>query len=294
MRLTRYIVITALLFPGTCFGVSKEMAELQRDIAQLQDQVRVLQSAIDQKMATIQALAQQSLDVSTKANTNVSVLSAGVTSTMERTLHDSLTPIAGLAAKVDNTNNDVAELRNSMADLNTKVNRMQQVLMDISNNIKTLQVPAAPPPGPAAGQTAPPPDPSVVFSNAVRDETSGKLDQAISEYQDFMKFYPNDPNAPRAQFNIGQSRYTKGQYDLAAEDFDKVISGYPEDTELTPQAYFMKGMALKSTNRTGAIAAWRQLIAKYPRSDEAAKAKEQLRAAGVTASAAPAGTKKKK
>lgn len=294
MRIARYIVIAALLFPGTCFGVSKEMQELQRDIAQLQDQVRMLQSAIDQKMATIQALSQQSLDISTRANTNVSVLSAGVTSTLERSLHDSLTPIAGLAAKVDNTNNDVAELRNQMTDLNTKVNRMEQLLLDISNNVKTLQAPPAPPPGPATGQNAPPPDASVVFTGAIRDETGGKLDLAISEYQDFLKFYPNDPNAPRAQYNIGNCHYTKQQFDVAADDFDKVITAYPEDVQLTPQAYFMKGMSLKSTNKTGAIAAWRQIIAKYPHSDAAAQAKEQLRAAGVTAAApAPAKNKKK-
>jgi TolA-binding protein len=291
MRIARYIVIAALLFPGSCFGVSKEMQELQRDIAQLQDQVRMLQSAVDQKMATIQALSQQSLDVSTRANTNVSVLSAGVTSTLERSLHDSLTPIAGLAAKVDNTNNDVAELRNQMTDLNTKVNRMEQLLLDISNNVKTLQAPPAPPPGPATGQTAPPPDASVVFTNAIRDETGGKFDLAIGEYQDFLKFYPNDPNAPRAQYNIGNCHYSKGQYDLAAEDFDKVVTGYPEDLQLTPRAMFMKGMALRSSNKTGAIAAWRQLIAKYPHADEAAQAKEQLRAAGVAA-AAPAKKKK--
>ena len=118
MRLTRYIVIAALLLPGSLFGASKEMQELQRDIAQLQDQVRTLQSAIDQKMATLQTLAQQALDASTRANTSVSVLNAGVTSTLERELHNALTPVAGLAAKVDNTNNDVAEVRNQMADLN--------------------------------------------------------------------------------------------------------------------------------------------------------------------------------
>lgn len=293
MRLTRYIVITALLFPGSLFGVSKEMQELQRDIAQLQDQVRTLQSALDQKMATLQALTQQSLDVSTRANTNVSVLSAGVTSTMERVLHDSLTPVAGLAAKVDDTNNDVAEVRNQMADLNTKVNRMEQMLSDISNNLKVMQAAAAPPPGPAQGQTPPPPlDAGSVFNNAVRDENGGKLDLAISEYQDFIKFFPDNPNAARAQYNIGNSHYTQQKFDLAAQDFDLVITHYAEDTQLTPQAWFMKGMSLKTTNKTSAIATWRQLIAKYPHSDSAAQAKEQLRALGVPVTAAAAKRKR--
>jgi len=285
MRLKRYIPLLAVffLFPVGSTGASKEMMELQRDIAQLQDQVRTLQSAIDQKMATLQTLAQQALDASTRANTSVSVLNAGVTSTLERELHNALTPIAGLAAKVDNTNNDVAEVRNSVADLNTKVNRIEQMLADMNANIKVL---AAPP-------VAPPPDEGAVFSGAVRDQTGGKLDLAIQEFQDFIKFYPDNPNAARAQYNIGENHYTQQKFDIAAQDFDTVITHYPVDADLTPRAYFMKGMALKNTNRTAAIAAWRKVYTSFPTSDAAAQAKEQLHAIGAPLTAPTATVKRK-
>ena len=39
---------------------------MQRDIAQLQDQVRKLQSGFDQKMAALQVLVQQALDAGTR------------------------------------------------------------------------------------------------------------------------------------------------------------------------------------------------------------------------------------
>ena len=55
---------------------------MQRDIAQLQDQVRTLQSGFDQKMAALQTLMQQALDAGNKANTTVSVLNASVTQTL--------------------------------------------------------------------------------------------------------------------------------------------------------------------------------------------------------------------
>jgi TolA-binding protein len=142
------------------------------------------------------------------------------------------------------------------------------------------------------GQTAPPPDASVVFTNAARDQTAGKLDPAIQEFQDFIKFYPDNPNAARAQYNIGEIHYTQQKYELAAQDFDTVITHYPEDAALTPRAYFLKGMALKDTNKLAAQAAWRAVVTKYPHSDEAAQAKERLRASGATV-AAPAPGKKK-
>ncbi len=282
--------------PAPVYPVSKEMQELQRDIAQLQDQVRTLQSALDQKMATLQVLAQQALDASTKANTNVSVLNAGVTSTLERELQNKLTPIAGLAAKVDNTNNDVAEVRNQVSDLNNQMNKMMQILQDMSNNIKVLQAaPAAtqpPPPATGAGQTPPPPDAGTVFNNAYRDETSGKLDLAIQEFQDFIKFYPDNSNAAAAQYNIGDCYYSSLRYDQAASAFDAVITHFPEDPNTTPKAYYMKGMALRNTNKSQAIAAWRAVIAKYPTSDAAKQAKSQLTAIGAAAAAAPARKRK--
>ena len=57
---------------------------MQRDIAQLQDQVRTLQSGFDQKMAALQTLVQQALDAGNKANTSVSVLNASVTQTLRQ------------------------------------------------------------------------------------------------------------------------------------------------------------------------------------------------------------------
>ena len=49
---------------------------MQRDIAQLQDQVRALQSSFDQKMATIQTLVQQALDAA-KSSSGPDIIRVG-------------------------------------------------------------------------------------------------------------------------------------------------------------------------------------------------------------------------
>src|SRR5580700_3842066 len=147
MRLTRFIAIVTLLAPVCLFGASKEQQEMQRDIAQLQDQVRTLQSGFDQKMAALQTLVEQALDAGNKANTTVSVLNASVAQTLDRELKDALRPVAGLTAKVDNANNDLSDVRNSMNDLTMQLNRVQQQLTDLNNAVKVIQAPpAAPPP----------------------------------------------------------------------------------------------------------------------------------------------------
>src|SRR5215469_16374472 len=243
MRITPLFVTAALLLTtGSAFGASKEQQEMQRDIAQLQDQVRALQSSFDTKMSAVQVLVQQALDAASKANTNVSVLNSSVSTSLERELKQALTPVAGLAAKVDNTNNDVAEVRNQVQDLNSSMNRVMQILTDMNNAIKVMQPQQAPPPptGAGPGGSAPPPPADALFTSAIGDENAGRLDMAISGYQQFIKNYPDNPNAARAQYNIGNSHYTQQKYDLAAADFDTVIVRYPEDSTITPQAYFMK------------------------------------------------------
>ena len=52
------------------FAASKEIIELQRDVAQLQDQVRSLQKTLDQ----LTVLAQQTVDAQTRAKTGINEL----------------------------------------------------------------------------------------------------------------------------------------------------------------------------------------------------------------------------
>jgi tol-pal system protein YbgF len=240
---------------------------------------------------------QQALDAAHQGNTSVSVLSERVAQTLDRELKDALRPVAGLTAKVDNANNDIADVRNGMADITTQLNRIQQVLADMNNAIKVMQAPpAAPPPSntnpdvPGSARTAVPPA-AVLYGNAFNDYNGGKADFAADEYAQFLRNYPDDPNAPEAQFTIGNIHLSQQKYDLAELDFDAVLEKYPEGKK-TPDAYFMKGMALKlGGKRDAAATVWKTLSRKYPHSDAAKQAGEQLRAMGL--SAGPASARKK-
>ena len=66
------------------FGASKEIQELQRDVALLQDQVRTLQRAQDEKFAAMQALVQQTLDSVNRTNTAVAVMENKFNDTMKQ------------------------------------------------------------------------------------------------------------------------------------------------------------------------------------------------------------------
>jgi tol-pal system protein YbgF len=289
MRYIGAFALFLLLTPIAGFAASKEQMEMQRDVAQLQDQVRTLQSGFDQQMSMLKTLVEQALEAGNKANTGVSVLTNNVTQTLDRELKDALRPVAGLTAKVDNANNDLSEVKNSMADLTTQMNKLQQQLSDINNAIKVIQAPpAAPPPSNvnpdvpgAATSHGVPPSAKAIFDGASSDYSSGKSDLAAGEFADFVRLYPDDPRAPDAQFYVGLTHYGQQKYDQAAMDFDVVLERFPENSR-TPDAYFMKGKALKSGGqRDAAATVWRTLIKKYPRSDAATQATDQLKAMGL-------------
>ena len=217
--------------------------------------------------------------------------------TLDRELKDALRPVAGLAAKVDNANNDISDVRSSIADLTTQLNRIQQQLSDINNAIKVMQAPPRPPPpsnvNPDAAARNVIPPATTLYQNATNDYNSGKADLALSDYAEFLRDYPDDPMAPEAQFFIGVTHFGQLKYDLAVSDFDAVLERYPEGKR-TPDAYFMKGKALKAAgHRDEAAMVWRALRKKYPRSDQADQAAEQLRAMGLSPAAPTAAARKK-
>ena len=268
---------------------------MQREIAQVEEEVRMLQSGFDQKMATLLTLVQQALDAGHQANTSVSVLNERVAQTLDRELKDALRPVAGLTAKVDNANNDISDVRNSMADMTTQLNRIQQLLTDMNTAIKVMQAPAAAPPpsntNPDSARSAAPP-PTVLYDNALNDYNAGRADLAADAYAMFLRTYPEDPNAPEAQFMLGEIHLSQQKYDMAETEFDAVLEKYPEGKR-TPDAYFMKGMALKQGGHKDAAATvWKTLYRKYPKSDAAKNAAEQLHAMGLSLGPATSARKK--
>ncbi len=288
------LALSVLLAPGVGLAASREQQEMQRDIAQLQDQVRSLQSSFDTKMAALETLVQQALDAGNKANTNVSVLNSNVTQTLDRELKDALRPVAGVSSKLDNVTNDLSDVRNSMADLTTQINRLQQQLNDLNNAVKVLQAPpAAPPPSntnPDSANARPPA--AVLWQNARSDYSAGKSDLAAQEFTNFVNWYPDDPQAPEAQLTVGEIHYSQHNYDQAVMDFDAVLERFPEG-KVTPDAYFLKGKALSDGGmRDAGAKEFRTLIKKYPRSNQAKAAAEQLRAMGLSTGTTTARRKK--
>lgn len=299
MKLSRLFLSAVIVFPVICPAASKEIVELQRDVAQLQDQVRTLQRSFDEKMAAIQVLVQQAADSAGKASTSVATLQGAIQEQLRVQGREVVAPVASLGTKVDEMSQGFQQVQNSMADVTARLGKVEQQIIDLSNAVRTMQTPVAPPPvtNPASG----PPSPTAeniprgddLYQNAYRDKEGGKNDLALQEFNLYLKYYSEGPFAPAALYNIGDVYFSQGEYDKALQAFDQVLEKYPAHNTKAPDAMYMKGRTLvKLDKRNAAAGEFRELVKRYPGSELAAKARAQLKSMGLSASTASASRRK--
>jgi tol-pal system protein YbgF len=278
------------LLPLTALAQRKEIVELQRDMAQLNDQVRTMQRTQDEKFGQMLALIQQALEESRRANTAVAVLQNSLTERISEQAKSMVGPVSGVGTKVDQMSDEFRSVREAVADLAARMGRLDARLTDISTAVMTIRTPpaapgpmsdippgAAPPAGVSAEQT---------YQNAYRDMQGGQLDLALQQFNDFLTYFPNTEYAPSAQFYVGDIHLRKGDPENAIKAFDAVLERFSENNK-SADARFMKGRALVQAKKpTAAAQEFRELIKRYPDSDVAAKARSQLKALGFNTPAA--------
>jgi glutamate/tyrosine decarboxylase-like PLP-dependent enzyme len=109
--LRRLCVLILAAAPIVAFAAaSKEMQELQRDVALLQEQVRQLQQSQDKQLAAITVLVQQAVDAANRANTAVAVIQSSFAQNISQQESKVVAPVVGLSTRMDNMSNDFRTL----------------------------------------------------------------------------------------------------------------------------------------------------------------------------------------
>ena len=297
MKLSRLAAVHLVLFgcwaaPGLLAQKREDILSIQRDVAQLQDQIKQLQASQDQKMAELESLIKQALDQSNQASAAMTALQRTLTERLNDQQSKVAAPIAVLGTKVDQSSDDVRAVRENLAALSNRVANLDNKLSDISSAVRTLsQPPAAPPPSssgapPAAGAAPIPPagtSAESLWLNAFRDYSSGRDELAMMEFNDYLKYFPKAENAASAQYYVGQLYNRAKMFDDAVQAFDAVLERYPDNPK-TPDALYGKADALAhGGHRTEAAAEFKDFLARFPTHSLARNAQAQLHDLGTAA-----------
>ena len=307
MRIRHIAIFSAAVLAGALAGslvgprpaeaVARELIELQRDVTSLLQGQKDLSTQVTQDNTVMKTLISQSSDTVGKLGSTMSSLQKSVQDVQ-----------ANSGARLDTMSTQVQGLSDNLEEIKSRLGKLNQQLVDLQNSVQTLDAkisgagaPApttglatptsstgSPRPAGSAGSLAGPtglpagaPSADTLYSNGLRDITSGKYDLARSEFEDYLKYYSETDLASNAQFYLGEIFYKQKQYVDAVAAYDKVLSNYPKSFKLGP-ARLRKGMALLDLGqKTGGVRELREVIKRFPGSDEDRLARAKLKELGV-------------
>ena len=288
--------------------IMKEIIQLQTTVDHTQQQVRELQRGLVERTTVLTTLVEQAVDSVNRMSTTVASL--------ERAVREGQ---ANAEARVGSLGTEVQALRDSLDEMGVRVAKLSEQLAETRGVLQSLdarltQTPTTATPGPAAptqqvgpatptqhegtpptsggtpppvstpSASPPPPSAETLYATALRDLTTGKYDLARQQFADYLKYYGDTALAGNAQFYIGETYYQEKDYRQAVSEYDRVLTSYPTSYKMAA-AQLKKGLALLELNdREAGIRALRGVIRRYPKSEEAQRAREHLQRLGVTTS----------
>lgn len=283
-RILGVALLGAVLASGPAWGQRNEIRQLQRDVAILQDEMRMQMKEQTDRMVGIESMLKTMLDQINATNRAVTVLDDSLRGRIDEGMAK---PMANVGSKVDSMSEDYRYVRETVAEINSRLNRLSTQVSDLDNALRTMQAPP-PPPGGAPGlepsATAPPQGMTAksLYDDAMRDRTGGNFDLALRQFNDYLTWFPATDLAPNAQYFIGEILFAQKNYDAALQAFDAVLERFPRNAK-TNDARFMKGRTLvEKGERNAGADEFRALISEAPNSDVAGQARTQLRRLGLS------------
>jgi len=288
----------SLVGPKPAMAVAREIIELQRDVTTLLQGQKDLQTQMTQDHTVQKTLIQQSSDSVNKLD--------GTMASLQKSVQDVQ---ANSGTRLDTMSTQLQGLSDNLEEIKSRIGKLNQQLVDVQNSVQSIDARlaggsptgapgGAPTPGagsgpaaggaPSASAAGPPPSADTLYSNGLRDLTSGKYDLAHSEFQDYLKYYGDTDLASNAQFWLGEIAYAQKNYDGAVQEYDRVINNYPKSFKLAP-AHLKKGMALLELGqKSPGVKELREVVKRYPGTEEERRARAKLKDMGVAVSASTA------
>src|ERR1700674_3156053 len=191
-------VAGSLIGPKPVAAVARELIELQRDVTTILQGQKDLQTQLTQDHTVQKTLIEQSSDTVNKLNTTMSSLQKSVQDVQ-----------ANSGPRLDTMSTQVQGLSDNLEEIKSRLGKVNQQLVDLQNPIQPLEAKiSGATPAPAAGAanpasssgsspsssavpSGPAPSADTLYSNGLRDITSGKYDLARSEFEDYLKYSPD-------------------------------------------------------------------------------------------------------
>ena len=204
---------------------------------------------------------------------------------MQRQVMDSLTATRRSVAQIrGDLSTDLYNIQQQLVQLQELTGQSQQRLTELRTRLEArgAQIDAAPTaPGDSArpmpeGGTA---SADQMYEASLAQLRRGSLSTARLGLREMLRQYPTSERAPDALYFIGQS-YAAENPDSAAAYYRQVVDRHGNSPRAASALYNLGLLAERRKDNAGARDAYQRVAEKYPQSDEAALARDRLKALG--------------
>ena len=207
---------------------------------------------------------------------------------MQRQIMDSLALTRRTVAQTKgDVSQDLYNIQQQLVQLQELTGQSQQRLSELrtqlearaaQNEAVTSQGPAAPGdsarPTPASSASA-----DAMYEASLAQLRRGSTGTARLGLREMLRTYPTSPRAPDALYFIGQS-FSAENPDSAADYYSQVVDKYSTSARAPSALYNLGLLAERRKDNAKAKDAYQRVVQKYPQSDEAALARDRLKALG--------------
>ena len=209
---------------------------------------------------------------------------------VQQRLMDSLEATrTGLRNLRGETQQDFYKVEQQLVQLQELTGQSQRRLSELRTQLEAreAQISGAPGPGGVPGDStaAPPPDAAStatadqIYEASVAQLRRGSTATARSGLRQLLQKYPTSERVPDALYFMGQSFAAENQ-DSAAAYYTQVVQNHGQSPRASAALYNLGLLAERRKDTAGARDAYQRVLQRYPRSDEAALARDRLRSLG--------------
>lgn len=253
---------------GGC-AMKSDVTRVQNDVAVMREENARQDSARARQLGEIIRMQQQLFD------------SLATTRETIRTLRgDVANDLYGVQQQLVQLQELTGQSQRRLTELRTQLEARAEQLATSTPN------PAAAPRTDTSGVT--PPAAAPAGGNASADQVyqaslgqlrRGSASTARLGFRELLKTYPTSDKVPDALYYIGESFRTENA-DSAAAYYDMVARSYPQSPRAASALYNLGLLNERASKNAAARDAYQRVVQTYPKSDEAALARDRLKALG--------------
>jgi len=241
------------------------------------DSVKTRLFSVEKSMGGIRSESREGIDAIEKNFksdvANVRKLSADIQASIDSTR----TEMQAMNGKIDDMTIAITKPTEDLAryreDADRRIIALEDRIIKLQSSVDELTKKT----GELAKAKEVPVTPDAIYTKGLDAFKAGDMPAAREIFTRFLEQYPKHDLAANAHYWVGETYYSEKSYEQAILAFQEVIKNFPTKDKV-PAAMLKQAMAFNAINDAkSAKYVLKKLEESFPKSDEAAKAKELLR-----------------